>query len=109
MADLIKDGRLRDIVHDLASKFIQLESNGTSLVTVTDVQVGDSGKEAIIFFTVLPKDKEKAAIDFLKRQRSAFREYAMKHSRMGRIPFFDFEIDTGEKNRQKIDEISRNS
>ena len=109
MADLIKDGRLRDIIHDLASKFIQRESNGTSLVTVTDVHIGDSGKQAIIFFTVLPKDKEKAAIDFLKRQRSEFREYAMEHSRMGRIPFFDFEIDSGEKNRQKIDEISRKS
>ena len=52
---------------------------------------------------------EKAALDFLKRQRSAFREFAMEKSRMGRIPFFDFELDSGEKNRQKIDEISRNS
>src|ERR1035437_708897 len=108
MADIIKDGRLKDIVQTLASQFIQLESNGTSLVTVTDVHIGDSGKQAVIFFTVLPKDKEKAALDFLKRQRSAFREYAMEKSRIGRIPFFDFEIDSGEKNRQKIDEIVRN-
>ena len=27
---------------------------------------------------------------------------------MRALPFFDFEIDKGEKNRQKIDEIARN-
>jgi ribosome-binding factor A len=30
----------------------------------------------------------------------------MEKARMRRIPFFDFAIDHGEKNRQKIDEIS---
>ena len=51
-------------------------------------------------------DKEKAALDFLKRIRSEFRTHLMEKARMRRIPFFDFEIDYGEKNRQKIDEIS---
>ena len=55
---------------------------------------------------MLPVDKEKAAYDFLKRMRSEFRTYLMGKARMRRIPFFDFEIDGGEKNRQKIDEIS---
>lgn len=106
MADEIKDGRLRDLVIAKAGEFIARESNGTSLITITDVKISDNGKSAIIYFTVLPVDKEKAAYDFLKRSRGDFRGFFMEKSRMHRIPFFDFEIDGGEKNRQKIDEIS---
>jgi ribosome-binding factor A len=106
----IKDGRLEDLIRETAGKFIQLESNGLSLITVTRVEVADRGEQAVIFFTVLPMDKEKAAQDFLKRKRGEFRDYFSKYARrMRRIPFFDFVIDSGEKNRQNIDEISRNS
>jgi ribosome-binding factor A len=108
----IRDGRMRDVIKDLAATFIQRESNGTSLITVTDVTLSDHGKQATIFFTVIPigkntgEDKEAAALDFMKRMRPEFREYVEEKSRLGRIPFFDFAIDIGEKNRQKIDEIS---
>lgn len=104
----LKDGRLKDIIKDFAAKFIQRESNYTSLITVTDVMLYDHGKRATILFTVLPADKEKGALEFMKRMRTEFREYIKEKSRLGRIPFFDFEIDVGEKNRQKIDEISGN-
>ena len=106
MADIKKDARLKDLILSLAGDFIQRESNGTSLITVTDISISDNGKQAVIFFTVLPLDKEKAAYDFLKRSRADFRVFFMERAHMGRIPFFDFEIDGGEKNRQKIDEIS---
>lgn len=105
MSDL-RDEKMKDFIRATAADFIQRESNGTSLITVTNVSISDRGSEATIFFTVLPADKEKAAYDFLKRMRSEFREYLMHKSRMRRIPFFDFEVDGGEKNRQKIDEIS---
>lgn len=120
-----KDGRLKDIIQEFAAKFIQRESNYTSLITVTDVVLADRGRRATIFFTVLPtgtatgadmamtaaelrESKEKAALDFMKRKRTEFRDYIQENSRLARIPFFDFEIDIGEKNRQKIDEISQN-
>jgi ribosome-binding factor A len=106
MADQKKDARLKELIMSFAGAFIQRESNGTSLVTVTDVAIADNGKFATIFFTVLPLNKEKAAYEFLKRSRGDFRTYFMEKAHMGRIPFFDFEIDGGEKNRQKIDEIS---
>lgn len=106
MADQKKDARLKELIMSFAGSFIQRESNGTSLITVTDVALNDNGKFATIFFTVLPLGKEKAAYEFLKRSRGDFRNYFMEKAHMGRIPFFDFEIDGGEKNRQKIDEIS---
>jgi ribosome-binding factor A len=109
----IRDGRMRDIIKTLAAEFIQRESNRTSLITVTDVSLSDHGKQATIFFTVIPigkntgEDKEAAAIDFMKRKRQEFRDFVQEKSRLSRIPFFDFTVDFGEKNRQKIDEISK--
>ncbi len=43
----------------------------------------------------------------MKRKRAEFREFFKGKARMRALPFFDFEIDKGEKNRQKIDEIAR--
>ncbi len=101
-----KDEKARNLIKELAAQFMQLESNYTSLITVTDVTLSDSGKQATIFFTVLPEEKEAAALDFAKRKRTDFREFIKNKSRLNRIPFFDFLIDIGEKNRQRIDYLS---
>lgn len=103
-----RENTLKELIREAAAKFLQLESNYTSILTVTDVSVSDRGNQATIFFTVLPEDKEKGALDFVKRKRAEFREFFKSQARMRALPFFDFEIDKGEKNRQKIDEIGRN-
>ena len=99
----VRDRKLKDIIHEAAADFMQLQSNYTSLITITDVSLSESGKRATIFFTVLPEDKEKGALDFAKRKRAEFREFFTTRARMRALPFFDFEIDKGEKARQKID------
>jgi ribosome-binding factor A len=106
MEDNIREGRIKELIRELSAEFLSRESNRTSLITVTNVHVSPDGKTATIFFTVLPEDKQKAALDFAKRMRSDFREFVKEKSRLQRLPFFDFEIDTGEKNRQRIDELS---
>lgn len=103
-----RDQKLKDVIREAAAEFLQRESNYTSILTVTDVSLSDRGSQSTIFFTVLPEDKEKGALDFVKRKRAEFREYFKSKARMRALPFFDFEIDKGEKNRQKIDEIARN-
>lgn len=103
-----RDQKLKDIIKEAAALFLQRESNYTSILTVTDISLSDRGNQATIFFTVLPDNKEKAALDFVKRKRAEFREFFKSRARMRALPFFDFEIDKGEKNRQKIDEIARN-
>lgn len=102
-----RDQKLQDVIKEAAADFLQRESNYTSILTVTEVSVSDKGNLATIFFTVLPDDKEKGALDFVKRKRAEFREFFKSRARMRSLPFFDFEIDKGEKNRQKIDEIAR--
>jgi ribosome-binding factor A len=99
--------KILELLKHLASQFLELESNGSSLVTVTDAKVSDDYKTATIFFTVFPDNKEKAVLDFVKRKRTEFKHFVKTESKLGRIPFFDFAIDEGEKNRQKIDEISQ--
>ena len=99
--------KTKEEIHHLASKFVEVESNRNSLITVTSVHLTKDFKKAIIFVTVFPESGEEAAINFLKRQRSEFRHFVKKKSRIGRIPFFDFDIDKGEKSRQRIEELSQ--
>lgn len=100
-----RDERLIEILRDLAARFLMLNGSGASLLTVTRVELTSDGKRATIFFTVFPDNFEKTALKFTKRKRSEFKEFVKEHSKLGRIPLLDFEIDSGEKNRQKIDNL----
>lgn len=106
MATTFKDEKLKDQIHKWAAEFLQRESNGTSLITVTDVALSREAKEATVLFTVLPDSKQEIALEFARRQLSEFREYMNEKIKTGRMPFFHFEIDRGEKHRQRIDEIT---
>lgn len=100
-----RDERMKEILRDLAARFLLLNGNKSSLLTVTDVKLTRDGKYATIFFTVFPDSFEKTALEFAKRKRSEFKEFIKENSKLGRIPQIDFEIDSGEKNRQKIDTL----
>lgn len=101
-----RNEKIKEMLRDLGAKFLLLNGNGSSLMTVTSVQLTGDEKHATIFFTVFPDTFEKTALEFAKRKRSEFKKFVMDNSKLGRIPQLDFEIDLGEKNRQKIDNIS---
>ncbi|MFA6227213.1 MAG: ribosome-binding factor A [Candidatus Paceibacterota bacterium] len=103
-----RNEKIIKIIKLAAAEFMQKESNGASLMTITDVRMSKDEKYVNIFFTVFPEDKQEAVLEFSKRKRTEFRDYVKNNTRLGRIPTFDFEIDLGEKHRQRIDEISRN-
>jgi ribosome-binding factor A len=98
--------KLIKIIQKAAADFMQVESNGASLVTITGVRLSNDEKYATILFTVLPEEKQEAVLEFTKRMRSEFKQYVKSNTKIGRIPMFDFQIDLGEKHRQKIDTIS---
>lgn len=100
-----RDERLKEILHDLGARFLMQNGNNSSLLTVTRVELTRDAKYATIFFTVFPDSFEKTALEFAKRKRSEFKEFIKENSKLGRIPQFDFEIDSGEKNRQRIDNL----
>ncbi len=102
-----KDDKLKEIIRALAADFFSRESNRQSLITVTNIDLRNRASKALILITVLPEDKEQVALEFAQRQLSEFREYVKKNSRIQRIPFFEARLDTGEKNRQRMDEIEK--
>ena len=91
----------------ITQDFFQRESSGASMITVTRTDVSKDMKHGTIFISVLPENKEEAAINFAKRMRSELRHYVMKRLPVKVIPFFEVEIDYGEKNRIHVDELLR--
>jgi len=100
--------KIEELIGHLASDFINREASHKSLITVTRVMLNDDLKTAKIFFSVFPDNQTNAAADFLKRQRSEFKNFVKSQSKLNPIPFFDFLIDEGEKARQKVEDISLN-
>lgn len=95
-----------ELLAHVAAEFVNLESNRESLITVTRASLSADEKKAVIFISVLPDRLEDSALHFLKRKRPELRAFAQKKTRVRVLPFFDFEIDYGEKNRQDIDRLS---
>ena len=102
-----RNEKVANFLKELSAQFLERESNGTSLITVTSCNVSPDLKKATVFITVLPDEKEHDALDFAKRKRSELRDLIKKNMQTKAIPFIDIEIDRGEKNRQKIDKLLR--
>lgn len=96
-------------IQAIAQDFFQRESSGLSMITITRTEVSRDMKHSTIFISVLPESKEEAAINFAKRMRSDLRHYVMKRLPIKVIPFFEVEIDYGEKNRLHVDSLLRSA
>ncbi|MES2023213.1 MAG: ribosome-binding factor A [Patescibacteria group bacterium] len=102
-----RNEKIAQFIKKLSAEFLGRENNRTSLVTVTSATCSPDLKKATIFITVLPESKEHDALDFAKRKRADLRDFLKKNMEVKTIPFIDIQIDRGEKNRQKIDELLR--
>ncbi len=104
----IREEKVKEQVSHLAAEFLRTEASPSSMLTVTNAIFNEQNNLAIIYFTVFPEKFEHTALEFAKRKRKDFREFVKSRMRIRDIPFFDFEIDKGEKNRQLIDSIGVN-
>lgn len=100
-----RNEKIANMIKELSALFIEKEAGNSSLITVTRVLLSDDAKRATILITVLPEDKENAAYGFIKRNLGELRKQISKTLKINPVPFIDIEIDGGEKNRQKIDEL----
>lgn len=91
----------------IAQDFFQKESSGSSMITVTKATISKDLKQADIFITVLPENKEDMALSFAKRMRTDLRTEIKKKLQIRVIPNVEIKIDEGEKVRQKMDNILR--
>jgi ribosome-binding factor A len=100
-----RNEKITNRVREIASLWIERESENTSMITVTRVEMTPDNKTAKIMISVLPREKENAAYGFVRRNLGELRKYLTKNLRINPIPFLEVEVDEGEKNRQKIDEL----
>jgi ribosome-binding factor A len=110
MADNVeRKQKVAEYIKELTAEFLLKENNNTSLITVTSATCSPDLKRGTVYITVLPESREAGALDFVKRKRKELREFLKKNMNTKNIPFIDVAIDLGEKNRQRIDELLRNS
>lgn len=105
----VRQDKVASLIKHLAGEFLKKESSGSSLITVTRTDISGDLSSSNIYLSVYPEEMEEKALDFAKRNRSHFRDFFKTKAKMRMVPFFDFKIDEGEKNRRKIDGLSNNS
>jgi|SRR3989338_4666229 len=106
MATEKKKLRLAEEITREAARFLEIESNRNSLITVTGVTLSEKNSRATILLSVLPESEEEKAVAFANRRAGRFRKFLGQVARMRRLPKIIFIIDRGEKNRQRIEELS---
>lgn len=90
---------------ELASDYIARESNRESLITITNVELTRAGDRVTFYVSIYPESAEGPALGFLMRKRGEVREYMKTNGALGRLPHVEFELDAGEKRRQRVDEL----
>lgn len=103
----IRDQRASSILLEKAADYIAREAGRTTLITPTRADISSDRKNATIYVSVFPTEHEDAALAFLKRHKDLFRTYLKKAARYPVLPYIFWELDYGERNRQHLDEISR--
>jgi ribosome-binding factor A len=103
----LRHDKLQEALRETAAEFLAREANRQSLITVTGAQVSEDGKRGAILMTVLPDTYEAAAVEFANRNRREFAEFFKSRVRGALPPHVEFIIDRGEKNRQRLDELSQ--
>lgn len=99
--------QLEEALRETAAEFLSREAGRQSLITVTRAVLNQKGTHAAIMITVLPDSAQEHALEFANRHRKEFGDFFEKRIRGTRLPHIEFAIDRGEKNRQRLDELSQ--
>ncbi len=100
--------RAAELVAHEAAVFISREAGTQSLITVTRSEPEARGERVAVYVSVFPAASALAALAFLERRREAFSDHLKEHTRLSPLPRVDFLLDTGERNRQRLDKLSKN-
>lgn len=102
-----REEKLNAHLQKVLAEFLREELGVSPLVSVTRVEVRRGLKSARAFITVFPEKEGVAVLAQLEKRHGALMRYLAAHTRMKYIPSVSFEIDIGEKNRQRIEELLR--
>jgi len=101
----LRQEKLNAELTKIIAAFVREEIGISPLVSVTRVDVARGLKSAVARITVFPEKDEGAALVLLEKKRGALGRYLAAHTRMKYIPAVLFEIDHGEENRRRIEEL----
>ncbi len=107
MGDEHRSIKIAEEIQHQAADFFAHEANRNTLITITRTQLSPNQRDITIYFSVLPAAEEQRAHSFIERKRNDFIIYLRRHTKIGILPKVSFEIDFGEKNRQRIDDLTR--
>lgn len=102
-----KHERAGGIIQSVVAQYIQTHANTNPLITTTQVIVAPNFRQATIYFTTIPDDRENDALIFLTRHARDIRGAIKKNTQLKYLPHLDFAIDRGERHRQHIDELHK--
>lgn len=97
-----KSEKLSTLLERLAAEFLARENPTSSLITVTGSKLSDTMRHIDIFVSVLPETDEKNVLLALNKVKRDFSEFIEKHSKISRIPSFDFKIDPTLSKQMKV-------
>lgn len=97
--------KVSQLLQSVVASYIQHEANTDPLITVTNVTVSPELKNATIYFTTIPAEKETDALIFLQRSATEMRQHVKQKMHIKNIPHLTFSIDYGERHRQHIDAL----
>ncbi len=83
-----------NILRDAAAHFLSREAGPQSLITITNVRYTSDLSRATIYLSVLPREKETAALGFATRSVREMKDYLKTKTKLPRIPYIEFELDT---------------
>ncbi len=104
---LDRQSKVAEQVAYYVALYVQKEANADPLITITRADISSDYSNATVYFTTIPDNRQNDALIFLKRAGSDMRHFIKKKMRIKQIPFLTFAIDFGERHRQHIDEIVR--
>lgn len=102
-----RNDKASELLVHLAAEYIAREAGRSTLITPTRADLSPDRKNVTIYVSVFPDGEDQHAIDFLMRHKDLFRDYLKHHARLSSLPYIKFEIDYGERNRQRLDELER--
>jgi ribosome-binding factor A len=92
--------KMESVLGAAAASYFNLNSNRSSLITVTRCDISPDNRKGTIYVTIFPDDKEEEALAFARRRRPELREYIGKQLNSKVLPYLDIELDVQEKARQ---------
>jgi len=100
-----REEKISSLLKQLSSEFLVRLDLGKNFTTITHVTLSKNLKSAKIFISVYPSTSEKKVLKIIKEKRCNMQNFVASKTKLKFLPRLEFEIDEGEKNRQRIEEL----